>query len=63
MKLMVQISGLERLERLLSDIAASTPRPRIDRSKRALRRLRLELERIDGTGGDGERAPTLRRRR
>ncbi len=62
MKLMVQISGLERLERLLSDVAGSSARPRIDRSKRALRRLRLELERIDG-GPGREPPPHIARRR
>ena len=63
MKLMVQINGLERLERLLADVACSTARLRIGRSKRALRRLRLELERIDGAAFDEGPVQPPRRRK
>ena len=63
MKLMVQISGLERLERLLGDVAGPTRQVRMERSKRALRRLRLELERIDGSSFSGRREPLPRRRK
>lgn len=62
MKLMVQISGLERLERLLGDVAGPTRQVRMERSKRALRRLRLELERIDGSFAE-RREPLPRRRK
>jgi hypothetical protein len=60
---MVQINGLERLERLLADVAGATTGIRIGRSKRALRRLRLELERIDGTASAEGSAQQPRRRK
>ena len=63
MKLTVQISGLERLESLLGDIVGSQARIGIDRSKRTLRRLRLELERIEGSSRDDARADMPRRRK
>lgn len=63
MKLTVQISGLERLESLLGDVVGSQARIGIDRSKRTLRRLRLELERIEGSSRDDARTDMPRRRK